>query len=158
MLFFPPSLEIEIVGELSWLWKSARNHRTGKINVSKKTYCSSRIVENIRFCNFFFHFHVVTVVLWVVTINTFLDSLALNIYGNIKYEVSYKSFNFIVNARTESCLQDVELGHEETVYLGSTLGLILNCFVKHYGSKFLISEQEALCLILEPYYDCFLVP
>ena len=36
-----------------------------------------------------------------------------------------------------------------------------NCgrtFVKHYGSKFLISEQEALCLILEPYYDCFLVP
>ena len=72
--------------------------------------------------------------------------------------VSYKSFNFIVNARTESCLQDVELGHEETVYLGSTLGLILNCFVKHYGSKFLISEQEALCLILEPYYVWFLVP
>ena len=94
----------------------------------------------------------------MVTIITFLDSLFLNIYGNIKYGVSYKSFNFIVNARTESCLQDVELGHEETVYLGSTLGLILNCFVKHYGSKFLISEQEALCLILEPYYDCFVVP
>ena len=55
-----------------------------------------------------------------------------------------QSFNFIVNARIEgeSCLQDVELGYEETVYLGSTLGLILNCFVKHYGSKFLISEQE----------------
>ena len=69
-----------------------------------------------------------------------------------------QSFNFIVNARTESCLQDVELGYEETVYLGSTLGLILNCFVKHYGSKFLISEQEALCLILEPYYVWFLVP
>ena len=59
---------------------------------------------------------------------------------------------------TESSLQDVELGHKETVYLGSTLGLILNCFVKHYGSKFLISGREALCLILEPYYDCFLVP
>ena len=43
-------------------------------------------------------------------------------------------------------------------YLGLTLGLILNCFVKHYSSKFLISEQEALCLILQPYYDCFLVP
>ena len=35
--------------------------------------------------------------------------------------------------------------------------LMLNCFVKHYGSKFLISEQEALCLTLEPYYICFLV-
>ena len=58
--------------------------------------------------------------------------------------VSYKSFNFIVNARTESCFQDVELGHEETVYLGSTLGLILNCFVKHYGFKFLISESKKL--------------
>ena len=78
----------------------------------------------------------------MVTINTFLDSLVLNIYGNIKYGVSYKSFNFIVKARTESCLQDVELGHEEIVYLGSTPGLILNCFVKHYDSKFLISEQE----------------
>ena len=71
----------------------------------------------------------------VVTIITFLDSFFLNIYGNIKYGVSYKSFNFIVNARTESCLQDVELGHEETVYLGSTPGLILNCFVKLYGSE-----------------------
>ena len=93
----------------------------------------------------------------MVTIITFLDSLVLNAYGNIQYGL-VQSFNFIVNARTESCLQDVELGHEETVYLGSTLGLILNCFVKHYGSKFLISEQEALCLILEPYYDCFVVP
>ena len=60
---------------------------------------------------------------------------------NIKYGL-VQSFNFIVNARTESCLQDVELGHEEIVYLGLTLGLILNCFVKHYGSTFLISEQE----------------
>ena len=147
MLFFPPSLEIEIVGELSWLWKSARNHRTGKINVSKKTYFSLKIVENIRFCNFFFIFTLLLLFCYVslVTIITFLDSLVLNANGNI-------------NARTESCLQNVELGHEETVYLGSTLGLILNCFVKHYGSKFLISEQEALCLILEPYYVCFLVP
>ena len=129
--------------------------------MSEKTLFSLRIVENIRFCNFFFHFDVVILLfcqISVVTIITFLDSLFLNIYGNIKYGVSYKSFNFIVNARTESCLQDVELGHEETVYLGSTLGLILNCFVKRYGSKFLISEQEALCLILEPYYDCFVVP
>ena len=31
-----------------------------------------------------------------------------------------------------SCLQVVELGHEETVYLGSTLGIVFNCFVKHY--------------------------
>ena len=78
----------------------------------------------------------------LVTIFTFLDSLVLNANGNIKYSLA-QSFNFIVNAGvTESCLQDVELGHEETVYLGSTLGLILNCFVKQYGSKFLISEQE----------------
>ena len=67
----------------------------------------------------------------LVTIITFLDSLFLNAYGNIKYGL-LQSFNFIVNARTESCLQVVELGHGETVYLGSTLGLILNCFVKHY--------------------------
>ena len=40
--------------------------------------------------------------------------------------VSYKSFNVVVNyshARTESCLQDVQLQYEETEYLGSTLGL-----------------------------------
>ena len=86
-----------------------------------------------------------------------MDSLVLNANGNIKYGL-VQSFNFIVKARTEGCIQDVELGREETVYLGSTLGLILNCFVKHYGSKFLISEQEALCLILEPCYDCFLLP
>ena len=49
----------------------------------------------------------------LVTIITFLDSLFLNAYGNIKYGL-VQSFNFIVNARTESCLQDVELGHEET--------------------------------------------
>ena len=127
--------------------------------MSEKTHFSSRIVENIRFCNFFFIFTLLLLLCYIllVTIFTFLDSLVLNAYGNIKYGL-VQSFNFIVNARTESCLQDVELGHEETVYLGSTLGLILNCFVKHYGSKFLISEQEALCLILEPYYDCFLVP
>ena len=115
--------------------------------MSEKTHFSLRIVENIRFCNFFFIFTLLLLFCYIslVTIITFLDSLVLNAYGNI-------------NARTESCLQDVEPGHEETVYLGSTLGLILNCFVKHYGSKFLISEQEALCLILEPYYDCFLVP
>ena len=93
----------------------------------------------------------------MVTIITFLDSLVLNAYGNIKYGL-VQSFNFIVNAGTESCLQDVELGREETVYLGSTRGLILNCFIKDYGSKFLISEQEALCLILDPYYDRFLLP
>ena len=115
-------------------------------------------MEIYEFVTFFFHFHVVTVLpTSLVTISGFLDSLFLNAYGNIKYSL-VQSFNFIVKARTESCLQDVELGHEETVYLGSTPGLILNCFIKHYGSKFLISEQEALCLILEPYYVCFLVP
>ena len=128
--------------------------------MSEKVHVSLRIVENIRF--FHFVFFIFTLLLFFcytsfVTITTFLDSLFLNAYGNIKYGLVH-SFNFIVNPRTESCLQDVELGHEETVYLGSTLGLILNCFVKHYGSKFLISEQAALCLILEPYYDCFLVP
>ena len=128
--------------------------------MSEKIHVSLRIVEDIRFCNFsFFIFTLLLLFCCIsfVTIITFLDSLVLNAYGNIQYGL-VQSFNFIVNARTESCLQDVELGHEETVYLGSTLGLILNCFVKHYGSKFLISEQEALCLILEPYYDCFLVP
>ena len=35
--------------------------------------------------------------------------------------------------------------------------LILHCIVKNYGSKFLISLQEALCFILELYYcACFL--
>ena len=63
----------------------------------------------------------------LVTIIIFLDSLVLNAYGNIKYGL-VQSFNFIVNASTESRFQDVELGHEETVFLGSTLGLILNCF------------------------------
>ena len=128
--------------------------------MSEKIHVSLRIVENIRFCNFpFFIFTLLLLFCYIsfVTIITFLDSLVLNAYGNIQYGL-VQSFNFIVKARTESCLQEVELGHEETVYLGSTLGLILNCFVKHYGSKFLISEQEALCLILEPYYDCFLVP
>ena len=65
------------------------------------------------------------------------------INGPIKYGL-VQGFNFIVNPRTESCLQDVEQGHEETVYLGSTLGLIFNCFVKHYGFKFLISESKKL--------------
>ena len=53
----------------------------------------------------------------MVTIITFLDSLVLNAYGNIEYGL-VQSFNFIVNVRTESFLQDVEQGHEETVYLG----------------------------------------
>ena len=37
-----------------------------------------------------------------------------------------QSFNVVVNyshARTESCLQVVQLEYEETEYLGSTLGL-----------------------------------
>ena len=115
-------------------------------------------MEIYDFVTFFFHFHVVIVLpTSLVTIITFLDSLFLNANGNFKYGL-VQSFNFIVKARTESCLQDVGLGHEESVYLGLTLGLILDCFVKHNGFKFLISEQEALCLILEPYYDCFLVP
>ena len=114
--------------------------------MSEKTHFSLRIVEIYDFVIFVFIFTLLLLFCYIslVTIITFLDSLVLNAYGNI-------------NARTESYLQDVELGHEKTVYLGSTLGLILNCFVKHYGSKFLISEQEALCLILEPYYICFLV-
>ena len=115
--------------------------------MSEKTHVSLRIVEIYDFVIFVFIFTLLLLFCYIslVTIITFLDSLVLNAYGNI-------------NARTESCLQDVELEHEETVYLGSTLGLIRNFFVKHYGSKFLISEQEALCLILEPYYVCFLVP
>ena len=126
--------------------------------MSEKTHVSLRIVEIYDFV-FFFIFTLLLLFFYIslVTIITFLDSLVLNAYGNIKYGLVH-SFDFIVNARTESCLQDVEPGREETAYLGSTLGLILNCFVKHYGSKFLISEQEALCLILEPYYDRFLVP
>ena len=85
--------------------------------MSEKTHFSLRIVENIRFCNFsFFIFTLLLLFCYisVVTIITFLDSFFLNIYGNIKYGVSYKSFNFIVNARTERFLQDVELGQEET--------------------------------------------
>ena len=61
----------------------------------------------------------------LVTIFTFLDSLFLNGYGNIKYGL-VQSFNVVVNyshASTESCLQDVQLEYEETEYLGSTLGL-----------------------------------
>ena len=61
----------------------------------------------------------------LVTIFTFLDSLFLNGYGNIKYGL-VQSLNVIVNysyARTEGCLQNVQLGYEETVYFCSTLGL-----------------------------------
>ena len=61
----------------------------------------------------------------LVTIITFLDSLFLNGYGNIKYGL-VQSLNVIVNyshARTEGCLQNVQLGYEETVYFCSTLGL-----------------------------------
>ena len=95
-----------------------------KINVSEKAHVSLRIVEIYDFVIVFFIFTLLLLFCCIslVTIITFLDSLVLNANGNI-------------NARTESCLQNVELGHEETVYLGSTLGLILNCFVKHYGSK-----------------------
>ena len=147
------------------LWANFREYERALVtteqenSVSEKTHVSLRIVEIYDFLIFFFIFTLLLLFCYIslVHIITILDSLFLNAYGNIKYGL-VQSFNFIVNARTESCLQDVELGHEETVYLGSTLGLILNCFVKHYGSKFLISEQEALCLILEPYYDCFLVP
>ena len=115
--------------------------------MSEKTHFSLRIVEIYDFVIFVFIFTLLLLFCYIslVTIITFLDSLVLNAYGNI-------------NARTESYLQDVELENEKTVYLGSTPGLILNCFVKHYGSKFLISEQDALRLTLEPYYVCFLVP
>ena len=75
----------------------------------------------MRFCLFFFSFSRCYSFSHTIT---FLDSLVLNAYGNIKYGL-VQSFNFIVNARTESCLQDVELGREETVYLGSTLALYL---------------------------------
>ena len=92
--------------------------------MAEKTHVSLRIVENIRFCNFsFFIFTLLPLFYYIslVTIITFLDSVFLNAYGNIKYGL-VQSFNFIVSARTESCLQVVELGHEETVYLGSTMG------------------------------------
>ena len=84
--------------------------------MSKKTHFSSRIVENIRFCHFSFIIFTLLLLfccISLVAIITFLDSLVLNAYGNIKYGL-VQSFNFIVNAGTESCLQDVELGHEET--------------------------------------------
>ena len=61
----------------------------------------------------------------LVTIITFLGSLFINAYGKIKYGL-VQSFNVVVNyshARTESCLQDVQLGYEGTVYFCSTLGL-----------------------------------
>ena len=80
------------------------------------------------FVIYFFYFHVVNAVALLYIIgdnNYFLDSLFLNGYGNIKYGL-VQSFNLVVNyshARTDSCLQDVQLGHEETVYFGSTLGL-----------------------------------
>ena len=115
-------------------------------------------MENTRFCHLFFFIFTLLMLLFcytsLVTIITFLDSLFLNAYGNIKYGL-VQSFNVVVNyfhARTESCLQDVQLCTSVQLW-----ALILNCFVKHYGSKFLISEQEALCLTLEPYYICFLV-
>ena len=87
-----------------------------KINVSEKAHVSLRIVEIYDFVIFVFIFTLLLLFCCIslVTIITFLDSLFLNIYGNVKYGVSYESFNFIVNARTEGCLQDVELGHEET--------------------------------------------
>ena len=60
--------------------------------MSEKTHFSLRIVENIRFCNVFFIFTLLQLVLptSLVTRITFLDSLFLNAYGNIKYGVSYK--------------------------------------------------------------------
>ena len=90
--------------------------------MSEKTHVSLRIVEIYDFVIFFFIFRLLLLFCYtsLVTIITFLDSLVLNAYGNIKYGL-VKSFNFIVNARTESCFQGVELGREETVYLGSTL-------------------------------------
>ena len=94
-----------------------------------ETHFSLRIVENIRFRHLFFFIFTLLMLLFcytsLVTIITFLDSLFLNAYGNIKYGL-VQSFNVVVNyshARTESCLQDVQLGHDETVYFGSTLSL-----------------------------------
>ena len=66
-----PSLEIEIVGKPP----------DRKINVSEKTHFSLRIVEDIRFRNFFFHFHVVTVVLLYISgYNNYFFGLALSKY------------------------------------------------------------------------------
>ena len=48
-------------------------------NVSEKTHVSLRIVKNIRFCIFFFHFHVVTVVLLcIIGYNNYFFGLALS--------------------------------------------------------------------------------
>ena len=88
-----------------------------KINVSEKAHVSLRIVEIYDFVIFFFIFTLLLLFCCIslVTIITFLDSLFPNAYGNIEYGL-VQSFNFInVNVRTESCLQDVELGHEKTV-------------------------------------------
>ena len=106
------------------LWANFRDYEGALVtteqenNVSEKTHVSLRIVEIYSFVTFFFfHFHVVTVVLlYIIGSYNYYFGLARSkclwkhqVYGLLQ------SFNFIVNARTESCLQDVELGHEETV-------------------------------------------
>ena len=71
-----------------------------------------------------------------------------------------QSFNVVVNysqARTESCLQVVQLEYEETEYLGSTLGLNTLIISSNIVVLSFFSEQEALRMTLEPYYICFLV-
>ena len=106
------------------LWANFREYERALVtteqenSVSEKTHVSLRIVEIYDFLIFFFIFTLLLLFCYIslVHIITILDSLFLNIYGNIKYGL-LQSFNFIVNARTESCLQDVELGHEKTVRL-----------------------------------------
>ena len=123
LLFFPPLKQK--------LWESFHDYERALVTTEQEkqrvgeTPSSLRIVEKIRY---FFYFHVVNAVALLYIIgdnNYFLDSLFLNGYGNIKYGL-VQSFNVVVNyshARTDSCLQDVQLEHEETVYFGSTLGL-----------------------------------
>ena len=126
LLFLPPLKQK--------LWGNFHDYERALVTTEQEKQCvgetpfSLRIVENIRFCHLFFYFHVVNAVVLLYIIgdnNYFLDSLFLNGYGNIKYGL-VQSFNVVVNyshARTESCLQVVQLEYEETEYLGSTLGL-----------------------------------
>ena len=130
-----------------------------KINVSEKAHVSLRIVEIYDFAIFFFIFTLLLLFRYIslITIITFLDSLVLNANGNIKLR-SRTKFQLYCKRTYRVACKTLNWDMRKPFTLGSTLGLILNCFVKHYGSKFLISEQDALCFIGEPYYDCFLVP
>ena len=92
ILFFPTLPWNRNCGRTLMIMKERSSPPKRKINVSEKTHFSLRIVENIRFCLFFFIFTLLPLFCYisVVTIITFLDSLSLNAYGNIKYGLVQK--------------------------------------------------------------------